>query len=52
MPTNKIKTTAYIDAQLKEDAEKLARLKGKTLSNYIGQLIKEDVERAKKQGEI
>jgi hypothetical protein len=50
--TDKARVSTYIENSLKEDALKLAAIQGRTLSNYIEQLIKKDVERAKKAQEI
>lgn len=50
--TDKTRVSTYIEQKLKEEAEKVASLQGRSLSNYIEQLIKQDVARAKKEGEI
>lgn len=42
--TDKIRVSTYITPELKEQAEKLAAREGRSLSNYIEQLIKRDVE--------
>jgi predicted HicB family RNase H-like nuclease len=50
--TDKTRVSTYIDQRLKELAEKVAASQGRSLSNYIEQLIKQDVIRAQKEGEI
>ncbi|MBE9057577.1 hypothetical protein [Sphaerospermopsis sp. LEGE 08334] len=52
MATDKIRVSTYIQQTLKEEAEKIADRQGRSLSNYIEQLIKQDVARAKQEGEI
>lgn len=52
VPTDKIRVSTYIDNSLKEDAEKLAEFQGRSLSNFIEQLIKKEVARAKAAKEI
>lgn len=42
--TDKTRISTYIDYELKEQAEKAAQLEGRSLSNYLEQLIKRDVE--------
>lgn len=50
--TDKTRVSTYIDQKLKEEAEKVAAQQGRSLSNYIEQLIKQDVARAKKEGKV
>jgi predicted HicB family RNase H-like nuclease len=50
--TEKIRVSTYIQQTLKEEAEKIADRQGRSLSNYIEQLIKQDVARAKQEREI
>lgn len=42
--TDKTRVSTYITIELKEKAEKKATKQGRSLSNYIEQLIKADVE--------
>lgn len=42
--TNKIRVSTYISRDLKDRAEAIAAREGRSLSNYIEQLIKRDVE--------
>ncbi|MBD2211890.1 GIY-YIG nuclease family protein [Nostoc linckia FACHB-104] len=50
--TDKTRVSTYIDQRLKELAEKVGASQGRSLSNYVEQLIKQDVIRAQKEGEI
>jgi hypothetical protein len=50
--TDKARVSTYIENSLKEDVLKIATIQGRTLSNYIEQLIKKDAERARKAQEI
>ena len=50
--TDKKRFSLYIEQTLKEEAETVAAHQGRSLNNYIEQLIKQDVARAKKEGEI
>jgi len=45
--TDKARVSTYIDYELKEQAEKAAQLERRSLSNYLEQLIKRDVESKK-----
>lgn len=45
--TDKIRVSTYISQELKEVAEKIAAIEGRSLSNYIEQLIKRDAESKK-----
>ena len=40
---DKERITAYITKNLKAEAEQAARMEGRSLSNYIEQLIKRDI---------
>lgn len=42
----------YIDQKLKEDAEKLARLEKRSLSNLVNVLLQKAVDEAKARGDI
>lgn len=42
--TDKARVSTYIDYGLKELAEKAAQTEGRSLSNYLEQLIKRDIE--------
>lgn len=42
--TDKARVSTYIDYGLKELAEKAAQIEGRSLSNYLEQLIKRDIE--------
>lgn len=42
--TDKTRVSTYIEYKLKELAERAAQLEGRSLSNYLEQLIKRDVE--------
>lgn len=42
--TDKARVSTYIDYGLKELAEKAAQIEGRSVSNYLEQLIKRDVE--------
>lgn len=52
LTTDKTRVSTYIEPRLKEQAEKIAANQGRSLSNYIEQLIKQDVAKAIKKGEI
>ncbi|MBW4601015.1 MAG: hypothetical protein KME29_15820 [Calothrix sp. FI2-JRJ7] len=52
MTTDQARVSTYIDQRLKELAEKVAIYQSRSLSNYIEHLVKLDVARAIKQGEI
>ena len=41
---DKVRVATYIKKDLKAQAEKVAKTQGRSLSNYIEQLIKQDVE--------
>ena len=50
--TKKPRVVTYLDEELKARAEKVAEYQGRSLSNYIEQLVKADVARAEAAGEI
>jgi predicted HicB family RNase H-like nuclease len=50
--TDRARVSTYVDQKLKELAEKVAAHQSRSLSNYIENLIKQDVARAKAEGEI
>jgi predicted transcriptional regulator len=50
--TSKPKVSVYIDPDLKEDLEALAKIRKRSVSNLIEVLCQEEVDRAKKSGEI
>ncbi|MFM6194508.1 MAG: ribbon-helix-helix domain-containing protein [Planktothrix sp.] len=43
---------AYVDPELKEEVEKLAKRRRRTVSSLIAYLLQLEVEKAKKEGEI
>lgn len=45
--TDKTRVSTYIDYELKEQAERAAQIEGRSLSNYLEQLIKRDIESKK-----
>lgn len=52
MPSEKPRITLYVDADLKQDVEVLAEREDRSVSNYVIQLIKKDVQRARTAGEL
>jgi predicted DNA-binding protein len=48
----KKRMSIYLTPSLKEDLEKLAASKSRTISNMVEVLVRDAVEKAKKQGEI
>ena len=50
--TDKRKISAYLEDSLKEDAEKLAKLQKRSLSNLIEILLQEAVDKAKSEGKL
>jgi hypothetical protein len=46
--TDKIRVSTYISKDLKDKAEAIAATEGRSLSNYIEQLIKHDAESKEK----
>jgi hypothetical protein len=52
LATEKKKISAYIEDDLRVDAEKLARVEKRSLSNLVEKLLQEAVDRAKAEGRI
>lgn len=52
MATKKAKVAAYIENSLRDRAEKLAKARGRSLSNLIERVLLKEVEIAIEQGEI
>ncbi|NEP17571.1 MAG: ribbon-helix-helix protein, CopG family [Leptolyngbya sp. SIO4C1] len=52
MPSDKPRITLYIDQELKDALEVLAERDDRSVSNYVIQLIKLDVARARAAGEL
>ena len=52
VPTNKAKVFAYIEPELKEQLERLAERRNRSISNLLETLIREEVEQAKDNGEL
>lgn len=52
MPSDKPRVTIYLDDELKDDLEKLARAKDRPVSNFVLVLIKEAIAKAKADGVI
>lgn len=50
--TKKNKVSAYLDDELKADAEKLAELEKRSLSNLIEVLLQEAVNKAKRENRL
>ena len=48
--TSKKKVSTYLSEDLKEDAERLAALEKRSLSNLIEVLLQDAVDKAKKEG--
>ncbi|NEQ51016.1 MAG: hypothetical protein F6K11_12930 [Leptolyngbya sp. SIO3F4] len=51
LATDKKKVSAYLEPDLKEDAEALAKARRMSLSTLIAVLLDREVKEAKKQGE-
>lgn len=45
MATDKKRVSVYVNEDLKEKIEKLATLEGRSVSNYIEQLLKKEAEK-------
>lgn len=43
---------AYIEPELKEDLERLADVRNRSISNLLETLIRDEIERAKSTGEL
>ena len=52
VPSDKPRVTLYIDSDLKQALEVLAERADRSVSNYVIQLIRQDVARAQKSGEL
>jgi len=52
MTTSKARLTILIDAEIKDDFEKLCELENRTMSNYGETLIKNFVDNAKREGKL
>lgn len=52
VPTSKAKVFAYIQNELKEDLERLAEVRNRSISNLLETLIKAEVDQAKASGEL
>jgi hypothetical protein len=50
--TEKRKISAYLDEELKERAEQLAKLEKRSLSNLIEILLQEAVDKAQAEGRL
>lgn len=50
MPTEKPRVVVYVDEEIKSAIEKLAALDDRPVSNYVLQLIKQDIAAAKSDG--
>lgn len=52
MPTEKPRIVVYVDEEIKAAVEKLASKDDRPVSNYVLQLIKQDIEAAKTDGRL
>lgn len=52
MSTSKARLTILIDAEIKEDFEKLCELENRSMSNYAETLLKNFVDTAKREGKL
>ncbi|MBD2054791.1 ribbon-helix-helix protein, CopG family [Oculatella sp. FACHB-28] len=52
MPSDKPRVTVYIDEEIKNDLEKLAKASDRPISNLVLVLIKEAIAKAKSEGII
>ncbi len=52
MPSEKPRITVYLDEDLKEELEELARLNDRPVSNFVLTLIKQAITDAKAQGQL
>ncbi|GAB4469474.1 MAG: hypothetical protein OHK0037_27730 [Elainellaceae cyanobacterium] len=50
--TSKAKVMAYIEPELKEDLERLADVRNRSISNLLETLIRDEIEQAKTTGEL
>ena len=52
MPTDKARIVSYIPPDMKEDLERLAEIRYRSVSNLVEALIGEEIARAKTSGEL
>ena len=52
MTTSKARLTILIDAEIKEDFEKLCELENRSMSNFAETLLKNFVDNAKREGKL
>ena len=52
MPSEKPRITVYLDEDIKDDLEELARLNDRPVSNFVLTLIKQAITEAKTQGRL
>ncbi|MFG6094023.1 hypothetical protein SPB21_02170 [Leptothoe sp. ISB3NOV94-8A] len=52
VPSDKPRVTLYIDTDLKQALEVLAERADRSVSNYVIQLIRQDITRAQQAGEL
>ena len=52
LATDKKKISAYLDEELKTDADKLAKLEKRSLSNLIEVLLQDAIDKAKQEGRL
>ena len=52
VPSDKPRITLYIDSDLKQALEVLAERADRSVSNYVIQLIRQEVARAEEAGEL
>jgi len=50
--TSKAKVFAYIEPELKEELERLADVRNRSISNLMETLIRDELERARLSGEL
>ncbi len=50
--TDKRKVSAYLDEEVKEKAERLAKLESRSLSSLIEILLKEAIRKAEEEGKL
>lgn len=50
--TSKAKLFAYLDPELKDDLERLADARNRSLSNLVETLVREEIDRARQSGEL
>ena len=52
MTTSKARLTILIDAEIKEDFERLCELENRSMSNFAETLLKNFVDAAKREGKL